>query len=166
MPRADVPVTFDPDGLLWQLADVTDSKDPNLRFNHRLELEPPSREARSPVQSRRGREREELARTWHWPPAPAPPSLPSSSTWLPYETQRWSTQRPPVPPVPPAPPPPPPPPPPRRVLAPIDDPNVTTLAIELRALERQHAALKQHAIRQQRAIRALADLGNRCAPLF
>ena len=151
MPRADVPVTFDPDGLLWQLADVTDSKDPNLRFNHRLELEPPSREARSPVQSRRGREREELARTWHWPPAPAPPSLPSSSTWLP--------------PVPPVPPPPPPPPPPRRVLAPVD-PNIVTLALELRALERQHAALKQHALRQQRAIRALADLGNRCAPLF
>jgi len=157
MPRADDrPVPFDPEGLLWQLADITNSRDPNLRFNDRLELEPPSREARSPVQSRRGLAREELARTWRAPPAPSLPSLPSSTTWLPYETQRWSTPSvpsPSPPPVPPAPPVPPP----RPALAPLD-PNVRTLGVEVRALERENAQLKQRLVLCDRVIVGLAEL--------
>ena len=58
----DRPVVRDEDETLWQLAQVITSKDVTL--NKCLEIEPPSREANSPVQSRRGREREELMRSF------------------------------------------------------------------------------------------------------
>ena len=59
------PVVRDDKETLWQLAQIVTSKDVTL--NDQLEIAPPSREAHSPVQSRKGLEREELARTWRWP---------------------------------------------------------------------------------------------------
>lgn len=153
------PVVRDDKETLWQLAQIVTSKDVTL--NDQLEIAPPSREAHSPVQSRRGVEREELSRTWRWPRPPSPPnpSLPSSTRMLPYETQRWSTVQPSFPPNPPNPPAPPNPPPnpPRRALAPID-PNIATLANELRTLERENAALKKYVVRQKKALVAVARL--------
>ena len=145
------PVMRDDKETLWQLAQIVTSKDVTL--NDQLEIAPPSREANSPVQSRRGIEREELSRTWRWPRPPEPPSLPSSTRMLPYETQRWSTVQPyfPPPPSPPAPPAP------RPVLAPID-PNIATLTNEIRDLERQNAALKAYTRRQKRALVVVARL--------
>jgi len=151
------PVVRDNKETLWQLAQIVTSKDVTL--NDQLEIAPPSREAHSPVQSRRGVEREELSRTWRWPRPPSPPSLPSSTRMLPYETQRWSTVQPyfPPPPSPPSPPAPPAPPPPRRVLAPVD-PNIVTLANEIRNLERENVALKQYVVRQKKALVVVARL--------
>jgi len=149
------PVVRDDKETLWQLAQIVTSKDVTL--NDQLEIAPPSREAHSPVQSRRGVEREELSRTWRWPRPPSPPSLPSSTRMLPYETQRWSTVQPYFPPPPSPPAPPAPPPPPRRVLAPID-PNIATLANEVRDLERQNAALKAYVVRQKKALVVVARL--------
>jgi hypothetical protein len=153
----DRPVVRDENETLWQLAQIATSKDVTL--DHNLEIAPPVREARSPVQSRRGVEREELARTWRWPRPPDPPSLPSSTRLLPYETQRWSTQPyfppPPEPPEPPEPPKPPKPP--RRALAPIS-PNEATLVVEVRDLERENAALRAYVRRQKRALVVVAKL--------
>jgi len=173
MPSDARPVPYDPEGILWQLAEVCDSRDPALRFNERIELmlPPPSREARSPLQSRRGLEREQLARTWRagdhrpwWPDPPAEPSLPSSTALLPFQTQRWSGPPNPPPPDPPPPPPRPPPPPPRRtVLAPLD-PNAQTLIREVRALEKENLDLRKHVLLQDRALVALAKLRKRPAP--
>ena len=144
------PVVRDDKETLWQLAQIVTSKDVTL--NDQLEIAPPSREANSPVQSRRGIEREELSRTWRWPRPPSPPSLPSSTRMLPYETQRWSTQPyfppPPSPPAPPAP---------RPVLAPID-PNIVTLANDIRDLERENVALRKYVCRQKRALVVVAKL--------
>lgn len=148
---SDRPVIRDDDETLWQLAQVFTSKDVTLNGN--LEIDPPSREERSPVQSRRGIQRDELSRTWRWPRPPKPPSLPSSTRMLPYETQRWSTQ----PYFPPPPSPPAPPPPQRRVLAPID-PNIVTIINEVRDLEKENAALKAYVVRQKRALVVVAKL--------
>ncbi|MAQ22836.1 MAG: hypothetical protein CMK83_01325 [Pseudomonadales bacterium] len=147
------PVVRDDKETLWQLAQIVTSKDVTL--NDQLEIAPPSREAHSPVQSRRGIEREELSRTWRWPRPPEPPSLPSSTRMLPYETQRWSTVQPyfPPPPSPPSPPAPPP----RRVLAPID-PNIATLTKEVYNLEKENAALKKYVVRQKKALVVVARL--------
>lgn len=143
------PVVRDDKETLWQLAQIVTSKDVTL--NDQLEIAPPSREAHSPVQSRKGLEREELARTWRWPRPPEPPSLPSSTRMLPYETQRWSMQPYfPPPPSPPAPPP-------RRVLAPVD-PNIATLAKEVDNLEKENAALKKYVVRQKKALVVVAKL--------
>jgi hypothetical protein len=173
MPGDARPVPYDPDGILWQLAGVCDSRDPALRFNERIELvlPPPSREARSPQQSRRGLERERLARTWRagdhrpwWPDPPAEPSLPSSTALLlPFQTQqRWSDPPDPPPNLPP-PPNPPPPPPRRAALAPLD-PNAQTLVREVRALEKENLCLRKHVLLQDRALVALAKLRQRPEP--
>ena len=167
------PVPYDPEGLLWQLADVCNSRDPALRFNERIELlPPPSRETHSPLQSRRGLERQQLAHTWRagardddqspwWPDPTAEPSLPSSTTLLPFQTRRWSDPPPPNPP----PPNPPPPNPPRRrtVLGPLD-PNAQTLIHEVRALEKENLGLRKHVLMQDRALVALAKLRQRPVP--
>ena len=173
MPNDARPVPYDPEGLLWQLAEVCNSRDPALRFNERIELlPPPSREAHSPQQSRRGRERQQLAHTWKaggdpslwWPEPPAEPSLPSSTTLLPFQTQRWSDP-PPNPPHPPHPPNPPNPPnaPRRKVLGPLD-PNAQTLIHEVRALEKENLGLRKHVLLQDRALVALAKLRKRPVP--
>ena len=182
MPHVDSPVHFDPEGILWQLADVCDSRDSRLRFNERIELLPPSREAHSPVQSRRGLERQASA-TWRGVPSPPPatPSLPSSTTLLPVPQEPCSL--PPVnpPSLPPSsttllpfqtqepwslPPANPPPNPPRRrprhraPLAPLGA-NEQALAREVRTLEMENLDLRKHLILQDRALVALAKLRTR-----
>lgn len=144
--RDKVIVPYDPDKNLWALALVTDST--NLELDDRLQLViPPPREATSPVQSRKGLEREELARTWRSPMQNVTnsQSLPCITKFLPFETQRGRPDPPPRPPkIVPA----------KKKLT----PNEKTLAAEVRALEAENSVLRRHVQRQDCALVALAKL--------
>ena len=140
--RDKVVVPYDPDKNLWALALVTDST--NLELDDRLQLVvPPPREATSPVQSRKGLEREELARTWRSPMQNVTnsQSLPCITKLLPLETQK---PNPPLRPPKPA----------KKKLTPSEK----ALAAEVRALETENSVLRRHVRRQDCALVALAKL--------
>jgi|MDSW01.3.fsa_nt_gb hypothetical protein len=145
--RDKVVVPYDPHKNLWELALVTDST--NLELDDRLQLViPPLREATSPVQSRKGLEREDLARTWRSPMQTVTnsQSLPCITKFLPFETQRDRPDPPPRPPkIVPAK---------KKKLTPSEK----ALAAEVRALEAENSVLRRHVQRQDCALVALAKL--------